>query len=282
MPEALKRLSASSIAAVVFLAVLVFLALVGSHLGFQDPDLQDYAVTLAPPSWEHLLGTDDVGRDTLARIISASRVSVVAVTQAVAIAVVFGVPLGTVAGLYAGTTDQLLSRLFDAILSFPPLILAVGIVGVLGPSLFNAMTAIGVVFIPVLYRVTRAATMVVMQEGYIEAAKVSGASSWFLARRHVLRNILPPVVTQVCLLAGTAMIAEASLSFIGLGVQPPQASWGSMLAQAARSMNSDGLWFIVFPGLAIAFTSLAFITIGDGLREMAQSRHSMKSVGSNA
>lgn len=268
-----RSLPASSLLGAGFLLVIAFLGVFGSHLGFQDPYAQDYAAVFQPPSAAHWLGTDDLGRDTLARLVSACRVAVGAVLLAMVIGVVLGVPLGIAAGLFKGTVDQVLSRTADAVLAFPPLILAIGIVGVLGPSLRNAMIAIGVVFVPILFRVTRGATLVVSQEGYIEAARVTGARAWFLIHRHIFKNVLPPIVTQICLLAATAMIAEASLSFIGLGVQPPQSSWGSMLGRAVRTIDSS-TWAVVLPGLAIALTSLSFLLLGDGIREMAQRRTS--------
>lgn len=271
MRELIRRLPSTAIIGAAFLLVVLILAIFGPFLGLPDPNAQDHQAVLSGPSSIHWLGTDDLGRDIGARLVSAARIAMIAVLQASLIGAVVGVPLGIIAAFFRGASDQVLSRLADAIMSFPPLILAIGIVGVLGPSLSNAMTAIGVVFIPVLFRVTRAAALVVMQEGYIEAAKVTGAKPWFIIRRHVVKNIAPPIVTQICLLAATAMIAEASLSFIGLGVQAPQASWGSMLGRAVKTLDGS-TWFIVFPGLAIALTSLSFMLLGDGIREIAQNR----------
>ncbi len=251
------------------LAFLVFaaaVAVLAPFLAPDDPQATDLANTLAAPGGDHLLGTDALGRDVLSRLMHATRVSLVAAFLAVGVGIVLGVPPGLVAGYVGGAIDNLVMRVTDAVMSFPPLILAIAIVGVLGPNLTNAMIAVGVIFAPRFLRLVRSTVLGVREETYIEAARSVGVSTRRIIIRHVMPNALAPLVVQISLSAGLAMIAEASLSFLGLGIQPPEASWGSMLGDAFRYISRSPT-LIVVPGVAIAATVLAFNVVGDGLRD---------------
>jgi ABC-type dipeptide/oligopeptide/nickel transport system permease subunit len=231
-----------------------------------DPDQQSLLDRLAAPSWEHLFGTDDLGRDVLSRMLYASRVSLIAAVQATAIGVVLGVPIGLAAGFARGWLDGTASRVADAIMSIPALLLALAIVGVLEPNLTSAMVAIGIVYAPRLYRVTRAAALSVREETYVEASRSVGASNGRIIVGHVLPNVLSPLIVQISLAMGVAILFEASISFLGLGVQPPDASWGSMLGRSTRFFE-EAPYLVIIPGLAILFTVLAFNVLGDGIRD---------------
>ncbi|MET0448087.1 MAG: ABC transporter permease, partial [Aeromicrobium sp.] len=193
------------------------------------------------------------------------------IIQALAIAVVVGIPLGVLAGSIGGTIDAVLSRIADALLSMPPLILALAIVGILGPGLTNAMIAVGVILTPSMFRVSRSAATSVSSELYIEGCRAAGCNRRRLLGRHVLPNASSPMLVQVTFAAGIVIIAEASLSFLGLGVQPPDSSWGTMLNDAFRNINQSP-WFMFAPAMMIALTILAFSTLGDGLRDALEGR----------
>lgn len=245
---------------------LIMLAIFAPVIAPHDPTTTDTANRFAGPSVNHWLGQDELGRDVASRLIFGSRISIIAAVQAVALAVAIGVPIGLVSGYFGGTVDVFLMRVNDAIMSFPALILAIAIVGILGPGLRNAMTAIGVVFSPRIVRVVRGATLSVAQETYIEAARSLGCSPVFIMRKHVLPNVLSPLVVQITLTLGLAVLAEASLSFLGLGVQPPEASWGSILGRAFPFLAQNRL-NIVTPGICIMLIVLAFNIVGDGIRD---------------
>ncbi len=245
---------------------LILVAVFAPAIAPYDPSTTDTANRFAGPSSDHWLGQDELGRDVLSRLIFGTRISLIAAAQAVALAVAIGVPLGLVSGYFGGKVDVLLMRLNDAVMSFPALILAIAIVGILGPGLRNAMTAIGVVFSPRIVRVVRGATLSVAQETYIEAARSLGCSPVFIMRKHVLPNVLSPLVVQITLTLGLAVLAEASLSFLGLGVQPPDASWGSILGRAFPFLAQSRM-NIITPGICIMVVVLAFNIIGDGIRD---------------
>ncbi|MDE2005961.1 MAG: ABC transporter permease [Rhodospirillales bacterium] len=223
------------------------------------------------PSLVHWMGTDEIGRDELSRVLWGARASLAAGVVSVLIAGAIGVPAGLAAGFAGGATDAVLSRLVDAMLAIPFLILAIALAAFLGPNLRNAMIAIGITTAPVLMRVARAATLDVMTQDYIEAARALGNPPWRLALRHVVPNILPPLLVQSTLAIASAIIAEASLSFLGLGEQPPTPSWGSML-NAAQQFLTQSPWLATFPGLAIFLTVLGFNLVGDGLRDALDPR----------
>ena len=218
------------------------------------------------PSAGHWFGTDDVGRDVLTRVIYGARASLMAGIVSVGIAVAIGVPLGIVAGYLGGFVDAVLGRITDAMLACPFLILAIALAAFLGPSLRNAMIAIGITTTPILLRLTRGQVMAVKVEDYIEAARAVGNPRWRIAIFHILPNILPALLVQGTLSVAAAIIAEAALSFLGLGQQPPAPSWGSMLNSAQRFLV-NAPWMAIWPGLAIFLTVLSLNLLGDGLRD---------------
>lgn len=249
-----------------FLLFIVFLAVFGPTIAPKSPYTSVLSDALQGPSREYWLGTDDLGRDIFSRMIVATRVSIVAGVQAVAISVVLGLPLGLLSGYAGGWVDNVIMRVNDAIMSFPALILAVVIVGFLGPSVTNAMFAIGIVFAPRVMRVVRGSTLSVREEVYVKSAKAIGCGHLRIVTRHVLPNILSPLVVQVTLMLGIAILAEAALSFLGLGVQPPEPSWGGMLGRAFPYISTTP-WAVVAPGMMILLTVLSFNLAGDGFRD---------------
>lgn len=250
----------------VFLVVIAIVTLFAPWIAPHDPELQTYTDIMQPPSKKHLLGTDDLGRDILSRIIFGARTSVPVGTLSMLSASVIGVLLGLLAGYYGGRLDTVIMRIMDAFLAFPALLLAIFLVAVLGPSLRNAMLAIVIVYVPTFARITRANVLSIKEKEYIEGARAIGASDWRIMLGAVLPNIMSPVIVQVSLGIGLAILIEASLSFLGLGVQPPTPAWGSMLSQGRQFMTL-AWWMTTFPGLAIFLTVLAFNFVGDGLRE---------------
>lgn len=248
------------------LTLIVLVAIFAPAFAPHNPARSSLRNVLRPPGGIYPLGTDDLGRDVLSRLIFAGRVSLLASVQALSIALVIGLPLGLVAGYVGGWTDLAITRFNDALMSFPALILAVVIVGLLGPSLSNAMTAIGLVYAPRILRVVRASTLSVRQEVYVTAARATGCSDARILLHHVLPNITGPLVVQATVLMGHALLAEAGLSFLGLGVQPPETSWGAMLGTAfpylARAPTAT-----IAAGCIISVTVLCFNLIGDGLRD---------------
>jgi peptide/nickel transport system permease protein len=248
------------------IAVFVVLAVFAPLIAPYDPAAQSWSAVRKAPSALHWLGTDDVGRDILARVIFGARASLLAGVISVGIALGIGVPLGLVAGYLGGWIDILLSRITDAMLAVPFLILAIALAAFLGPSLGNAMIAIGVTTTPIFVRLTRGQVMTVKVEDYVEAARAIGNPRWRIALFHILPNILPALLVQATLSIAAAIIAEAALSFLGLGQQPPAPSWGSMLNSAQRFLT-NAPWMAVWPGLAIFLTVLSFNLLGDGLRD---------------
>jgi len=249
----------------VYLIGLTALAVLAPVVAPYSPIEQDYAQVLVPPGPDHWLGTDDVGRDILSRLIHGAPVSLFGSLFAVSVAVVIGLPVGLFAGYIGGRVDDMIGRVIDTLLSFPAIVLAIGVTGALGINLANAMFSIGLVFSPILARLVRAQTLVVKNELYVEAARCAGAGHLRILCRHVLPNMIHPVIVQLTLLLAAALLAEASLSFLGLGVQPPAASWGGMLARAYNYMEISP-WQIYPPGLAILSAALAFNALGESLR----------------
>ena len=255
----------------VVLAIVALLAVFAPWVAPYDPLATSWSLVRKAPSAAHWFGTDEVGRDLLSRIIWGARASLSAGVIAVAIAVGVGVPTGMVAGYVGGWTDSLISRLTDAMLAIPFLILAIALAAFLGPSLGNAMIAIGVTATPIFVRLARGQVLAARAEDYVEAARAVGNPPIRILLRHILPNILPPVMVQATLAVAAAIIAEASLSFLGLGQQPPAPSWGSMLNTAQRFLT-QAPWMAIFPGLAIFLTVLAFNLFGDGLRDAMDPR----------
>jgi peptide/nickel transport system permease protein len=271
--RALRRLlrRKGAVLGLTIIALFVAAAVLAPWLAPYDPTAQSWTLVRKPPSWLHWLGTDEVGRDTLSRVIFGARASLLAGVISVCIAVGIGVPLGLTAGYLGGFVDGLLSRLVDAMLACPYLILAIALAAFLGPSLGNAMIAIGIATTPIFVRLTRGQVMAVKVEDFVEAARMVGNPRWRIAVVHILPNILPALAVQASLSIAAAIIAEASLSFLGLGQQPPDPSWGSML-NAAQRFLSNAPWLAIFPGLAIFLTVMSFNLLGDGLRDALDPR----------
>ncbi|MEM1266271.1 MAG: ABC transporter permease [Pseudomonadota bacterium] len=221
---------------------------------------------LEPPSFAHPMGTDQLGRELVWRVLLGATTSLGIAVAAVGLSVLIGLPIGLISGYYGGWTDSLLQRLVDTFLSFPVLLLALAIAAILGPNIQNTIIAIGVAFAPYLARIVRGEVLRVMALPYIEAAQVQGASSLRIIRRHVLPNIMAPVIVQVTISVAFAILAEAGLSFLGLGTQPPTPSWGLMI-QASRDYLDVAAWTALVPGLAIALTVLGLNMLGDVLRD---------------
>lgn len=255
-----------------FLLVLGLLALCAPLIAPYPVTAQDVDNTLASPSALHWLGTDDLGRDVFSRMVHGGAATLYASGLAVGIAIVLGLPVGLLAGFLGGWVDDGISRFIDALLSFPSIVLAIAVTGALGIGLTNGMIAVGIVFSPQLARLVRARALVVRQELYVDASRCFGASTARILWRHVLPNTVQPVIVQVTLLLAAALLAEASLSFLGLGIQPPSPSWGSMLARAYQNMELAPEQMYA-PGLAILLTALAFNTLGESLRVALDPTH---------
>jgi peptide/nickel transport system permease protein len=248
-----------------YLGLLVVVSIFAAQIAPYSPIEQNVAELLMPPSATHWLGTDDLGRDILSRLVWGAPNSLYASALAVGVAIAIGVPVGLVIGFVGGWLDEVISRFIDALLSFPPIVLAIAITGALGIGLTNAMLSVGIVFAPVLARIVRAQTLVVKQALYVDAARTFGASTPQIIVRHIVPNAIQPVIVQVTLMLAIALLAEASLSFLALGVQPPQASWGGMLARAYNYIEIAPAQMYA-PGLAILFTALAFNALGESMR----------------
>jgi len=261
-------------AAMIGLAVallFILLAIAAPSLAPYDPLATNWVAVRKPPSAAHLFGTDEIGRDVLARIIWGSRASLLAGLVSVGLALAVGVPIGLVSGYVGGVLDGTVMRLIDAMLAIPFLILAIALAAFLGPSLTNAMIAIGITQTPIFARLTRGQVLSVKHEDYVEAARAVGNSEYRIVLRHILPNIVPPLLVQATLATAAAIIAEASLSFLGLGQQPPSPSWGSML-NTAKNFMSQAPWMAIWPGLAIFSLVLSLNLFGDGLRDALDPR----------
>ena len=251
--------------------LFVALALFAPWLAPQDPLATSWGAIRKAPSAEHWFGTDEIGRDVFARDIWGTRASLLAGVVSVSISLLLGVPIGLAAGFLGGWIDAVVSRMTDAFLACPFLILAIALAAFLGPSLTNAMIAIGVSAAPIFVRLTRAQVQAVKVEDYIEAARALGNPPLRIALRHVLPNIAAPLIVQATLAIASAVIAEASLSFLGLGQQPPAPSWGSML-NTAKNFIDNASWMAIWPGLSIFALVLSFNLLGDGLRDALDPR----------
>jgi peptide/nickel transport system permease protein len=250
--------------------VTILLAVLAPIISPYSPSAQGGGRLVAPNA-EHLMGTDELGRDQLARIIYGARASLQVGAVSVVLALVAGVLVGIVAGFYRGWLDDWLMRLVDIVFAFPGLVLAIVIAGLLGPSRTNAMIAIGIVYAPAFARVIRGSVLAVMAEQYVESARVVGASDARIMLRHLLPNIMAPIIVLTTVYLSTAILSEASLSFLGLGTQPPEPSWGGML-NAARRFMELAPWLAIFPGVAIMVVVLGFNFLGDGLRDILDPR----------
>lgn len=253
---------------VIFFVVIALLAPV---LPIPDPAATDWGKIRLAPSAAHWLGTDEIGRDILSRMIWGARASLMAGVVSVAIAVIIGVPFGLLAGYFGGWTDSIIARTTDALLAMPFLILAIALAAFLGPSLTNAMIAIGLSAVPIFIRLTRGQVLSVKTEDYVEGARAVGLGHLAIMAFYILPNVIPPILVQSTLTVATAIIAEASLSFLGLGQQPPLPSWGSML-NTAKNFLSQAPWMAVWPGAAIFLVVMGFNLMGDGLRDALDPR----------
>jgi len=272
--RALRRLLRRRGAMLGLLIVLAFivLAIFAPWIAPYDPVATSWSAVRAAPSAEYWFGTDEIGRDVLSRVVWGARASLLAGLVSVCISMALGVPVGLLAAYVGGWTDGLISRFTDSMLAVPFLILAIALAAFLGPSLSNAMIAIGVSATPIFIRLTRAQVLAVKVEDFVEAARAVGNPHWRIALRHILPNVLPPLIVQATLAIASAIIAEASLSFLGLGQQPPAPSWGSML-NTAKNYVDNAPWMAIWPGLSIFLLVLSFNLFGDGLRDALDPKH---------
>ena len=262
----------AAVAALVMVLAFIVAAVAAPRLAPYDPSAIDYRALRKAPSAAHWLGTDEVGRDVLSRVLWGARASLLAGVIPVSIAVALSVPLGLFSGVVGGWTDGLIMRINDAMLSIPFLIVAIALAAFLGPGLGNAMIAIGIAALPTFVRLVRGTVLAIRTEEFVEAAQALGCSRRRVALRHILPNTLPPLFVQASITVAAAIIAEASLSFLGLGQQPPAPSWGSMLNAAQRYL-SQAPWMALYPGLMIFGIVMALNVLGDGLRDVLDPRH---------
>jgi peptide/nickel transport system permease protein len=271
--RALRRLvrRKGAVTGMIVIAIFTILAVFAPLIAPYDPIATSWSLVRKPPTMLHWFGTDDLGRDVLVRVMYGARASLLAGMISVCIALGIGVPLGLLAGYRGGFVDALISRIADAMLACPFLILAIALAAFLGPSLVNAMIAVGISTTPIFIRLTRGQVISVKVEDYVEAARAMGNPGWRIAFFHILPNILPALLVQATLSIAAAIIAEAALSFLGLGQQPPAPSWGSMLNAAQRFLTTAP-WMALWPGLAIFLVVLSFNLVGDGLRDALDPR----------
>ena len=253
-------------------AFFILIAILAPWLAPYDPLATSWSAVRAAPSAAHWFGADELGRDVLSRIVWGTRASILAGVVSVSISLALGVPIGMAAGYLGRWVDALISRVTDAMLACPFLILAIALAAFLGPSLTNAMIAIGISATPIFIRLTRAQVLAAKSEDYVEAARALGNPHLRIALRHILPNIVAPLIVQATLAIAAAVIAEASLSFLGLGQQPPAPSWGSML-NTARNYVDQAPWMAIWPGVSIFLLVLSFNLLGDGLRDALDPRH---------
>lgn len=261
----------SSVAGFIIIIFFVALAVLAPVLPIPDPVATSWSAIRKAPSAAHWLGTDDLGRDILSRMIWGAQASLMAGVFSVAIAVVIGVPFGILAGYFGGWVDLIISRITEALLAMPFLIMAIALAAFLGPSLTNAMIAIGLSAMPIFVRLTRGQVLAVKQEDFVEGARSVGLGHLDIMLRYILPNVTAPIIVQATLTVATAIIAEASLSFLGLGQQPPAASWGSML-NVAKNFLTQAPWMAMWPGIAIFLVVIGFNLLGDGLRDALDPR----------
>ncbi|TCL73476.1 ABC transporter permease [Rhizobium sp. BK251] len=265
------RANKGAVAGLVIILFFALLALSAPLLPIPDPLATSWSAIRKAPSAAHWLGTDDIGRDILSRMIWGAQASLMAGVFSVAIAVFVGVPFGLIAGYFGGWADMIISRVTEAFLAMPFLITAIALAAFLGPSLTNAMIAIGLSAMPVFVRLTRGQVLAVKTEEYVEGARSIGLRHFSIITRYILPNVFAPILVQATLTIATAIIAEASLSFLGLGQQPPAPSWGSML-NVAKNFLSQAPWMAMWPGAAIFLVVIGFNLLGDGLRDALDPR----------
>jgi peptide/nickel transport system permease protein len=259
-----------AVAGFAVLGILLLIALLAPLIAPYNP-IDVSRDTLKPPSARHWMGTDNIGRDIFSRVLYGTRISLRMGFVAVLIAAVFGTAIGVVAGTYGKIVDNVLMRFVDALMAFPGILLALTIAAVLGPGLFNAMIAVGIASIPTFARLVRSSVLQVKETPYVEAARSIGCTDVQMIRRHILPNVLTPILVLATLGIAGAILVGASLSFLGLGAQPPAAEWGAMLSQGRQFMRT-AWWIMAFPGLAITITVMAANLVGDGLRDALDPR----------
>lgn len=266
--ESGRRLLKSKIglAGLIMIIILLLVAIFAPYIAPYEPNKQNILLRYQAPSAKHWLGTDEMGRDILSRVIYGSRISLQVGLISISLALLIGVTLGLMAGYYGGLIDMLVMRLMDIMLAFPAILLAVAIVAILGPQLQNAMIAIAIINIPRFARIIRSSTLSIKESEFIKAARVLGAKDFRIITKHLFPNALAPLIVQTTLSIATAILEAAALSFLGLGAQPPTPEWGAMLTDA-RSALQKAPWVATFPGLAIIFGVLGFNLLGDGLRD---------------
>jgi peptide/nickel transport system permease protein len=257
--------------AAVIVTILILTAIFGSWLAPDDPNAIDMANRFASPSLEHPFGTDDFGRDILSRVMVGARISLMVGIIAISISATVGSFLGILAGYTGRMVDEVIMRAMDILFAFPAILLAIAIMAALGRGIGNAMIAIGIVYIPIFARIARGSVLSVREEEFIEAARATGSTDGRIMYRHIFPNILSPLIVEVTLSLSFAILAEAALSFFGLGTQPPDPSWGRMLSEG-RAYFQQSAWLAIFPGLAIMLTVLGFNLLGDGLRDALDPR----------
>lgn len=263
--------SKTALIGVIIIVLLVLTAILAPVIATHSPTAQDIVNRYQAPSSDHLLGTDELGRDIFSRIVYGTRISIQIGVIAVGISLAIGVLLGGIAGYYGRWIDQIVMRFIDIMMAFPSILMAIALVAVLGPSLQNAMVAVGIVGIPQFARIVRSAVLSIKENEYIEAAKSIGAKHGRILIQHVLPNCVAPIIVQATLGVGTAILDAAGLSFLGLGAQPPTPEWGAMLSDG-RAAIQNAPWVVAFPGLAIFFVVLGFNLFGDGLRDALDPR----------
>lgn len=265
------KMTGAAFIVICFLVVVAILAPVLAPYPDQGRGAANMAEKLLAPSSSHLLGTDEMGRDILSRILFGARISLIISTITIALALSFAIPLGVISGYYGGVIDEILMRVTDVFLSFPPLLIAIVVASFMGPSLKNAVIAIVIAWWPWYARVIRAQVMAMKERPFVAAARCIGTSDWRIMFSHILPNTIAPVIIQASMDYGSVLLVAASLSFIGLGAQAPQPEWG-LIVSTARRYILDSWWYSVFPGMAIFITVLSFNLIGDGLREVLDPR----------
>ncbi|MGZ4644236.1 MAG: ABC transporter permease [Blastococcus sp.] len=261
----------TALIAAIVLVLIILVAVFDTAVAPSGANDVDILHRLEPPSWSHLFGTDDLGRDILSRVILGAPVTLRVGFLSVALALIVGTLIGLLAGFYGGWADDVLMRIMDMLFAFPAVLLAIAVLAVRGPGPNNAILAIGIVYIPIFARVTRASVLGVREEVYVRASRSVGASDLRLLWRHVLPNAAPPIIVQTSISLAFAVLAEAALSFLGLGTQPPDPSWGLMLAEG-RGYIDLAWWLAFFPGMAIVISVLCFNLLGDGLRDVLDPR----------
>jgi peptide/nickel transport system permease protein len=271
--DALRRLRRQplSIFSGILVTILILTAIFGSLLAPYDPNAIDMANRFAPPSLEHPFGTDDFGRDILSRVMVGARVSLMVGIIAVGLSASVGSFLGVLAGYTGRFTDEVIMRVMDILFAFPAILLAIAIMAALGRGVGNAMIAIGIVYIPIFARIARGSVLSVREAEFVDAARATGSSDSRIMYRHIFPNVLSPIIVEITLSLSFAILAEAALSFFGLGTQPPDPSWGRMLSEG-RAYFQQSVWLAIFPGLAIMLTVLGFNLLGDGLRDALDPR----------